>query len=476
MSFIKIFFLIGMFACPIFTASVLTAQAAEVDTSAMSLNEVYRYAEDLRQGRGIERDLDRALVLHQQLALDGKEISYARISFILLTQGRLAEAKTALEAGRDLGSSVARRELAIGHVKQRFGALSDPEFGVSELVEVTQSSNNTTARYELARAYEAGTGTDIQLEKAREIYEELAAEGHGRSLRSLGDLAREGAFSEPDFSAATNYYRAAAATGYNYAWITLARLHADLGEYQDAIGSYNSAIAAGVARANVEFAKRHFLGDFGTLSDRAYGSNLLQTLSEAGDVDAASEALELWERRSRRIGSLDLEGVISMLDEAMRMGNETATVALARAYRVLNWRIPQARERHAEIVQEFSDQLGRRRFREYFYASYDRNNHWQSRQTAYDLISPLEGEEFYQAVRALRTTEMTAFVYLLQQELRKLGYYSGSPTASFNHTTLNATMQFCQAQGIAEICIHGPLRWAASKDIILQLTEVRSEG
>jgi TPR repeat protein len=165
MSFIKIFFLIGMFACPIFTASVLTAQAAEVDTSAMSLNEVYRYAEDLRQGRGIERDLDRALVLHQQLALDGKEISYARISFILLTQGRLAEAKTALEAGRDLGSSVARRELAIGHVKQRFGALSDPEFGVSELVEVTQSSNNTTARYELARAYEAGTGTDIQLEK-----------------------------------------------------------------------------------------------------------------------------------------------------------------------------------------------------------------------------------------------------------------------------------------------------------------------
>jgi TPR repeat protein len=476
MSFIKIFFLIGMFACPILAASVVPSQAAEVDTSEMSQGEMYQYAEDLRRGRGLERDIDRALVLHQQLALDGNTKSYVRMSSILLMQGRLAEAKTALEAGRDVGSSWAREVLAIGHIKQRFGALSDPEFGVSELLEITQRSNGATARYELARAYEAGAGTDILLEKAREIYEELAAEGHGRSLRRLGDFAREGAFSEPDFSAATNYYRAATANGYDFVWIILARLHADLGEYQDAIDSYNSAIAAGVARANVEFAKRHFLGDFGTLSDRAYGSNLLQTLSEAGDVDAASEALKLWERRSRRIGSLDLEGVISMLDEAMRMGNETATVALARAYRVLNWRIPQARERHAEIVQEFSDQLGRSRFREYFYASYDINNHWQSRQTAYDLISPLEGEEFYQAVRALRTTEITAFVYLLQQELRKLGYYSGSPTASFNRTTLNATMQFCQAQGIAEICIHGPLRWAASKDIILQLTEVRSEG
>jgi len=441
----------------------------------MSQDEMYRHAEDQRRGRGLEQDLDRALVLHQQLALDGNTNSYVRMSSILLTQGRLAEAKTALEAGRDLGSSRARRDLAIGHVKQLFGALSDPEFGVSELLEITQHSNGATAQYLLASAYQAGTGTDIQLEKAREMYEELAAEGHGRSLRSLGDFAREGAFSEPDFSAAANYYRAAAASGYEYAWIVLARLHADLAEYQDAIDSYNSAIAAGVARANVEFARRHFLEELGALSDRAYGSNLLQTLSEADDVDAASEALKLWERRSRRIYSLDLEGVISMLDEAMRTGDETATVALARAYRVLNWRIPQARERHAEIVQEFSDQLGRRRFREYFYASYDRNNHWQSRQTAYDLISTLEGEDFNLAVGALRRTEMTAFVYLLQQELRKLGYYSGSATGSFNRTTLNATMQFCQAQGIAEICTHGPLG-AASLDIIRELTEVRSEG
>jgi len=476
MLFFRVFLLIGMFTCPILAAPVVNAQAAEVDTSAMSPDEMYQYAEDLRRGRGFERDLDKALALHQQLALDGKAISYVRMSSILLSQSRLSEARIALEAGRDLGSSRARRDLAIAHLKLRFGPSSDPEFGVSELVEITQRSDGTTARYELARAYEAGRGTEVQLEKARYIYEELAAEGHGRSFRRLGDFAREGAFSDPDFTAATNYYRAAAASGYDYAWLVLARLHSDLGEYQEAIAAYNSAITAGVAGANVEFAKGHFLREFGTLSDRAYGSNLLQTLSEAGDVDAAAEALKLWERRSRRIDSLDLEDVISMLDGAMRMGNETATVALARAYRVLSWRIPKARERHAEIVQEFSDQLGRRRFREYMYASYDRNNHRQSRQAAYDLIMTLEGEEFYQAARALRITERTAFVYLLQNELRKLGYYSGSATGTFNSATLNATLQFCQARGIAEICKHGPLRSAASSDIIRQLTEVRREG
>jgi len=94
-----------MFAFPILAASVVPSQATEVDTSAMSQDEMYRHAEDLRRGRGLERDLDRALVLHQQLALDGKAISYVRMSSILLVQGRLAEAKTALEAGRDLGNS-----------------------------------------------------------------------------------------------------------------------------------------------------------------------------------------------------------------------------------------------------------------------------------------------------------------------------------------------------------------------------------
>ena len=87
--FFRVFLLIGMFTCPILAAPVVNAQAAEVDTSAMSPDEMYQYAEDLRRGRGFERDLDKALALHQQLALDGKAISYVRMSSILLSQSRL---------------------------------------------------------------------------------------------------------------------------------------------------------------------------------------------------------------------------------------------------------------------------------------------------------------------------------------------------------------------------------------------------
>jgi TPR repeat protein len=455
------------------TVPVAHAQTAEVDTSVMSPTEIYQYAEALRLGRGVDVDPEKSLALHTQLAQTGRAQSFERMSAILFAQNRLEEAKVALEAGRDAGSELARMRLATGHVQQRFGTHSDPELGVEQLVKVTQNLDNANALYVLARAYEDGTGTNVQLDKSRAIYENLASEGHGPSIRRLGDFAREGTFSDPDLIAAADYYRSAAENGFDYSWVVLAKLSLDLGEYQQAMEAYKSAISANVAGASAAYARAHFLGEFGPLSDRAFGANELETNAESGDVYAAAEALELWERRSRRINSLDLEGVLDMLDTKMRAGDELATVSLARAYRVLRWRIPQSRARHAELVQDFGDQLGRARVREVMYFSYDPGRHAQSRQAAYEMISSLNGEEFSQAARALRATEMTAFVFLLQKELGDLGYYRGSESSVFNSATLRATMNFCKDQGISDTCVHGPLTYPASIDIIRKLTDAR---
>lgn len=450
------------------------AQEAGADTSSMTQAELYRYTEDLRLGRGVEADPEQSLVLHQRLAQQGEGNSYVKIAEIYSSQGRLQEALNALQTGRDIGSDAARTQLAIWHVQERFGDASDPTFGVAELTDVVRFSSNSYAKFTLARAFERGTGTDLDLAKARQIYRELADDDHGPSIRRLGDFAREGTFGDPDIAAAAQYYRSAAETGYDYSWIVLARLYLDQGEYQQSIDAYQAAIAADVARAQVELAERHFLLDFGPLSDREYGASVIEDMAENGDVYAAARALSLWERRSRRIATLDLDGTLAFLNDQMEQGDPLATVALAKAYRNLGWRIPQARQKHRALVETFGDQLGSAYMREFMYDLYDQANHSQSRRDTYEAVSAQKDESFVEASTALRFTEITAFVYLLQNELNDLGYGAGSPSGQFDSASLRATLQFCTDQGIFDICKHGPLTVPASLAIIRQLAVERS--
>jgi tetratricopeptide (TPR) repeat protein len=392
---------------------------------------------------------------------------------ILLAQGQIDEARQALEAGAEAGNGLSQMRLAIGHIRGLFGSGSDPEFGFALLSQFTQESDNKFAMFILAQAYEQGNGTEVDLERARGIYETLAADGHAMSLLVLGNFEREGTFDDVDLDAAAAYYRASAENGFDFSWLVLARLSLDLGNYDQAEEAFQKAIDADVDDAEAEFARAHFLGELGPLSDRSLGAEKIESGAESGDVELAAAAIRLWERRSRRIQTLDLERVIALLDQEMRNGDEDATKALARAYRTLGWRIPQARARHAEIVSDFGDQLGKNYYREFFHTSYDPSRHTQSRAVAYDVVQSLHGEDFDQAARALRATEMTAFVYLLQQEFASLGYYNGRASGTFNGATLRATMQFCEDQNIMDTCTHGPLRYSASIDIIEALASVR---
>lgn len=458
------------------SATLASAQTLEIDINGMSNRELYTYAENLRLGRDAEIDPDTALILHEKLALAGNALSYVRMATILLSQNRIEEAMQALENGREMGSDFARSQLAIGHVRNSFGDRSDPEFGVAELEDLLRSSDNSFAAFVLATAYESGTGTDVNIAKAREMFEDLAAQGHAMSLAKLGQYARTGTFADPDQLAAIEYYRAAAEGGFSWAWMVLANLTLEVGDYEQSIEAYEQAVANGIAKAGAEFARRHFLREFGQFSDRELGAQLLEARAEAGDVDAISEALILWERRSRRIETLDLEGVIAILDEKMREGDELATRALARAYRVLRWRIPKARTRHAQLVEEFGDQLGRHYMREYLFDTYDLGAHASSRRAAYDVIRQLQGQEFRDGAMALRATEPTAFVYLLQKELSELGYANLRASGTMNGVTLRAVLRFCDDNEIMSTCTHGPLTYPASFDISRVLAEVRQNN
>lgn len=450
------------------------AQSGQVDTSTMTPREIYQYAEALRTGEAGEVDLETALALHTQLAQSGESRSYERMAIILQELDRPEDAMQALEMGSLAGEVRAQRSLAMGHMRNFFGAASDPAVGVALLETYTQQADDENALYTLARAYEDGNGTEKQLDAALEIYLALAEQNNGRALQRLGDLEWLGALGKRDVSAASEYYRRAVDNGNSSAWFSLATLLKEQGDYQGAIDAYQQSIETGYDRAYALYARSHFLGEFGELSDRALGAQLLETGAESGNVQAASTALELWERRSRRIETLDLEGTLAMLDERMREGDGAATAALARAYRQLRWRIPNARARHAALVRDYGDQLGRRYFLEYLHSTYDPSQHRQSWQEAYEILQPLDQEDFRNAAFALRSTELTAYVYMLQRELIDLGYMNGTASGRFDTRTLRATTAFCEASGIADLCIHGPLTRSASIATIEALAAARN--
>lgn len=452
------------------SASPAAAQAANATDAAALLQE----AEDLRLGRGVPMDLEAALQLHRKLAETGRGDSYVRMADILVALGRIPEAVVALETGRDIGSDFARRRLAIGNVRGAFGELSDPVAGVAELREIVQHSEDQLAKYTLARAMEDGTGAEPDIAAAFEIYEAMADQGHGPALQRLGDFERNGTFGVTDLTAATGFYRASAEAGVSFSWVLLARAHMADGNQIGALEALNDGAAAGSPQAAVERATMHFLQEFGVLSDKAFGQSELKRLAEGGNVAAAARVLVLYERRSRRIMSLDLDGVLAMLTTQMQAGDETATAALARAYRVLRWRIPSARKLHAALVRDHGDQLGERNLvREALFDLYDPNDHPNSRVAAVEFVQQTEGEFYYNGVMGLRATEITAFVLLLQSELKALGHYTGPLSGLMTRSTVQATLQFCRDQGIYDTCIHGPLTYPAAVLLARALTDAR---
>lgn len=453
---------------------IVSAQSPSVNLGEPT--DLFQQAEDLRLGRDGPADLERSLEIHSQLAAEGRAVSYVRMSDILNQLGRPEESLAALEAGRDAGSDFARTRLAIGHLNGQFGAVSNPTLGFEYLRDIVRTSDSDLARFNLARAYESGNGTDADVVEAFRIYEELAADGHALSLRRLGDFASNGMFGTPNAEEAAANYRASAEAGMTFSWLLLARLELERGNTEQAIDAYARANGEGLSMAGAELARLHFLEELGPSSDKEFGRNWLETEAESGNLAAATEAMILWERRSRRIDTLDIEGIVAMLDERMRAGDEAATVALARAYRVLRWRIPRARTRHAELVDQFGAQLGERHYvRERLFDIYDPNNHPASRRSAAEIVRDAEGEFYRHGVMGLRATEMTAFVYLLQKELADLGYYNGPATGQNTAATVRATLRFCADSGIYDTCIHGPLTYPASSAIAAALTAAKDE-
>lgn len=444
-------------------ASVL---GMSLQTVAAHSQTLYQEAEDYRLGNNVEIDLERSLELHKESAAEGRDTSLVRMASIYIQLGQPEDALAALERGIERGHGFSEQVWARFHVNGVFGALSEPELGIQTLEEIVTETDADWARYALARAAELGTGRPTNIGFAISEYEKLAEANYAPALNQLAEIASRGTSGERDLQKALTLYQKAYEAGNSSSILKIARTHHELGDVEKSKEFYELAIKNELPSAEAEFARLHFLNEFADESDKSFGASWLEDQAESGDVSAAIEAIRLWERKSRRINSLDLDKVLVVLKESADLGDARAARAYLRALRVLRWKIPNARSLHANAVEKYDPLLiGSTRFREKFFASYDRNNHRTSTVEATEYIRGLNGSEFVNAAMGLRANERTAFVYLIQSELKELGYYSGSINGKATRSTLRAMLRFCRDVGAYDTCIHGPLLFSSSNAI-----------
>lgn len=438
------------------------AAQAQTDTAA-DLETRFQQAESYRRGVGVTRDLAQALTLHQALVADGHMPSHVRVALIEQRLGNAEAAIAAYEAAIDAGGGIYPETLFYsGHATGAFGALSRPDWGRERLQTIADASGASLPRLHLLQAQEASDGVTEQVLAG---YRALADEGYSAAQSRLGRILTDGeGAAEADPESAVAYLRAAADDGNLFAglWLVDALLAND--EPEAAKEAADRAVESGVALAESRRAAWHADRAFGAVSDPQFGRAEIERLAEAGSVDAASTALRLHERRSTRINSLDLDGVLAMLGTAMENGDRQATGALARAYVEIRWLIPNHRQRHADLVAEYGDQLTPERLAaEQVQALYDPNDFNQSFPRVQDYLRTQSGASFASGLLRMRGLEIKGYVSVVQDELNTLGYGPCRVSGVLTQCSFNELRAFCRDEGIMDTCVHGPVTYPASR-------------
>ena len=153
---------------------------------------ILRTAEFYMEGKGVEKDASRGLVLLEKAAEAGNPVA----SFRLAVQALSSETPNLLVGYGHLlkaasGNLVeAQNELGLFYISGKL-AVADPAAGVAWL---TQAAKNGYAQSQnnLATLYERGAGVTQSIENAGQLYAAAANQGHGPATLALARLISEG--------------------------------------------------------------------------------------------------------------------------------------------------------------------------------------------------------------------------------------------------------------------------------------------
>lgn len=246
----------------------------------------YHLARLYQKGRGVDRDLARAVDLYET-----------------------AEAR---------GHSGA--PLALGDVYAREDEVRDYALAVQWYRRATEKGS-ARASYELGRLHEAGSGVDQSNTAAAEQYALAAAGGYAKAGFQLANLYASGALPPNGAEQAAVWYEKAAKAGYPRAGFALAELllarSQRTDDVEEAMAWYQAAADGGYPRAYFAMAEIHRQGAlldqdrararalYGLAAEQGYARAAFRIgqMLEAGEISGGpTEGAALWYRKAGRGG------------------------------------------------------------------------------------------------------------------------------------------------------------------------------
>lgn len=418
-------------------------------------------------------------------SLDADRANSLRVSLAktLIAEGRFQEASDTVKPAVDAGDNRAVLRYIGWHRDGDFGPLSDASEAAKKMEDLLNAGSLDEPTANKLRV--SLTGVLLDEKRYQEAADTIAPAIAAKDPDALFRYARwnlDGSFGPiSDTETAGKAIEDVIGTGSietdkeTALRIALADTYIENGRYQDASDTIAPAIEANDATALYRFARWHLEDGFGPLTDKDKGANAMATLLEIGNVEAA--AFTSYQFGGPRHAAQNFEHVMSILESAAREGNDTAGRALVRAYRKNPRLVANSRERHRTVLAEYQEQLAPEQLAiETIYANYDTSNHIQSRQRAAAIMADLDNEAFAEGMMELRSLERTSYVYVLQGELEKLGYFDGFQNGLLNRRTLHAVLAFCRDANIIDQCNDGPISKEASEAIVLAIGERKALG
>lgn len=129
--------------------------------------------------------------------------------------------------------------------------------------------------------------TEAEMKQVLDSYLPLALSGHARSAFRIGDALYRGTLTEAQPVAGITYYRRAAELGFDPAWRYLAFALLKDGQGEAALDAFNKALEVGLTGFEMDIAMNHIGQGFGAKSDFEAGLAMLQSLTDAGNTEAA---------------------------------------------------------------------------------------------------------------------------------------------------------------------------------------------
>lgn len=333
---------------------------------------------------------------------------------------------------------------------------------------VPTKSDAETAKQRYERAMQS-LGSDASLTMSQLV--PLCSEGYGRACNKAGYLTQKGTGAKRDLSQAKTYYLIAIEAGHLKSFISLGKLHLEIGENAEAIEAFEQAADAGLVKGTAILAWAHAAKRLGRLSDPESGWNTLKQLAQTGQRDAEILLLDVVSRTKNK--TADIDAIVKAVHVRWRNDDAKAAEALSRYFRIIGHRRGTLAVRSALLETHGLRDKVRIEEGLYLAAAQHPGNFWSLSEK---MVRSAPKAMFSRALVVSAKIDKNAYVRIIQKELGALGYPVGRPSPYMNRPLIRSINAFCRDHLKSHTCRYGPLKSTTIKAVAAKLAAIRSAG